>query len=415
VNSVIFVPAVRDYAEAVRRELAGLSPEQVRDLTDDLEMDLTDALADSGDQNSGASDALTLKRIAERFGDPRLYADELRAAADLPPRAGGSAPAAGGDPVPSPPSVVQRSFEELRAAALRWGRTRWWRGAVWVGRKMRPVWWVIRALAVLVLGYEALDGQGTDDLVKVIVFCVVIAASMALGQVPWGERPRRTRVLLAAFNTVAVIVTVWAALMLFVGNWSFPASGGAYAQEPYGKTAEADYCSEQLCFGGVPVRNIFAFDAEGRPLEHVQLFDQNGKPLNISTDLGWTDGPGIEQAEDGLVVMWFDPDSPLDNPELWSTYKAPNGDFYAALPARSKNGDLLWNVFPLAAHQWRFDNEAGGWRQVDAGQPAAVPPFGGKPEQVDVGSSEPPDKAEEGGEVNPEPSASAEGGSSAPE
>ena len=64
-------PTVADFATAVRRSLADLDAEDLSDLTDGLEADLADKLADGAE-----------------LGDPAAYAAELRAAAGLeaPPR-----------------------------------------------------------------------------------------------------------------------------------------------------------------------------------------------------------------------------------------------------------------------------------------------------------------------------------------
>jgi len=60
---------VTAFAKAVRRELTDLGPDTLDDLTDGLEADLADKLADG-----------------EPLGDPAAYAAELRAAAGVEPR-----------------------------------------------------------------------------------------------------------------------------------------------------------------------------------------------------------------------------------------------------------------------------------------------------------------------------------------
>ena len=62
------------YVAAVRARLDDLAPEEVEELTGGLEADLAEALAGFDETPR------------QRFGDPAAYADELRAAADLPPR-----------------------------------------------------------------------------------------------------------------------------------------------------------------------------------------------------------------------------------------------------------------------------------------------------------------------------------------
>ncbi|RMI02417.1 HAAS signaling domain-containing protein, partial [Cellulomonas triticagri] len=70
---------VADYAAEVRTHLADLPQDQVDDLTDGLEADLADALADPTGRPADMPPGLTA-----RFGAPAEYARELRAAAGLP-------------------------------------------------------------------------------------------------------------------------------------------------------------------------------------------------------------------------------------------------------------------------------------------------------------------------------------------
>jgi hypothetical protein len=67
---------------------------------------------------------------------------------------------------------------------------------------------------------------------------------------------------------------------------------------------------------GMPIDNIFAFDAAGQPIEQVQLFDQDGQPLDLTSDtsMEWWN------AQDGSMLV-------------------PSDD----VPGRAG-----WNVYPLA-------------------------------------------------------------------
>jgi uncharacterized membrane protein len=69
--ATLALPVITEFAAAVRSALSDLGPDEADDLTDGLEADLTDRLAD-GD--------------ATELGDPAAYAEELRAAAGLPHR-----------------------------------------------------------------------------------------------------------------------------------------------------------------------------------------------------------------------------------------------------------------------------------------------------------------------------------------
>ncbi|MDR2348377.1 MAG: hypothetical protein LBD90_07175 [Bifidobacteriaceae bacterium] len=400
-NTSTFVPAIQAYAEAVRDALTGLSPEQVQGLTDALEMDLTDALAD--DEGAGfdpADAALTFERITSRFGDPEVYADELRSAADLPPRsaatataeiAGAGAEAAAtpaltaatveidlgagtwadgigqGAPPAGEPRPPRRTLGEAWGdAGANWGDRRWWRALAWLGRYLRPVWWALRGLIVAWMATYWLDGVLRHPVVQVIVFCAAVGASLAAGRVDWGRRPAAQRVGMALVNALAVIAAVGLieSGSMRLGYFDPWASGEAASGD---QAAEWWNCGAALCLDGQVVTNIYAFDAEGNSIEGVQLFDQSGNPLNLlSDDLGWGGGaPGADQG-------------------LWGAYTTEDGDFYVVTPYRSAAGDPLWNVYPLAAHLWRVG--ADGWEQLDAGQRAQVPPFEGQVGSLDPSS-----------------------------
>ncbi len=69
-DSVVTAPEVRDFVAAVRMQLVDLDPDERAEITDELEADLAELLAERG---SGS------------LGDPVAYAGELRAAAGLGP------------------------------------------------------------------------------------------------------------------------------------------------------------------------------------------------------------------------------------------------------------------------------------------------------------------------------------------
>ncbi|MDR0593167.1 MAG: hypothetical protein LBG60_07935 [Bifidobacteriaceae bacterium] len=425
-NTSTVPPGVRAYAQAVRVALTGLRPDQVQDLTDSLELDLMDALTDASADTptdvlptvSTAADAassphapglaqagpdaassprapgsapavpqsggeLSLEAVAERFGAPREYADEMRAAADLPPRADltgaldgatlsdadGLAPAA----APVRPSVGLREWWRLSTA--RWQDRSGWRVATWLARALRPVWWVARALAIVGLFYSLVG----SPFLAVIAFCVVTALSLAAGRIDWRAKPLWARIGLAAVNTVTALVGgYWVLGGLIYGYWDNSGAQGAGGSHidlganpaaPWGPGDPTDYClSGGLCLGLEPVTNIFAFDAEGNPLEGVQLFDATGRPLNID--------PGLVGDELPPDLIWY-----------W-TYHSPTGETYVGVPAAAAGDpdDQLWNVFPQAVHSWQLNEATGIWEQADAGEPALVPPFPARPAQVDPSS-----------------------------
>ena len=69
---------------------------------------------------------------------------------------------------------------------------------------------------------------------------------------------------------------------------------------------------------GMPVSNLFVYDAAGDPLTDVQVYDDRGRPVRTTFDEG--------------TSPWYRPDS--DEP------------WYFA-PTASDDGRVRWNVYPL--------------------------------------------------------------------
>ncbi|MDR0627887.1 MAG: hypothetical protein LBG11_11660, partial [Bifidobacteriaceae bacterium] len=244
-STITFVPAIGQYADAVRAALTGLDYRQVQDLTDGLEMDLTDALADDpaapgadGASSEGADEdrpdgaRLTFDRLVERFGDPGVYADELRVSAGLPGRAGQAA--SGSETVElevqtaaQPEAPARRSLAEIWAVVGdKWGDKRWWRLGAWLVPVLRPVWWVARGAA---LGVFVSWRAGYYQVAALVATGLAgVAASLALAKVDWSAKSRALRVLMAVTNTVLAFLLV--VTVLTVGAAT---EAGMVAEEPY--------------------------------------------------------------------------------------------------------------------------------------------------------------------------------------
>jgi hypothetical protein len=240
---------VDTYLDAVRLELADLPAEERTELLEDVEAHLAEVAA----EQPGPLD--------ERLGTPAAYAAELRAAAGLPPRTAARQLAA--------------RFGHLRTAAERVAATRAYREVRAFAPELRPAWWVARGYLV-VLGLALL----TNDRIRAVVpvphlwnsalagFVAAVAA--VVGSVAVGRRGSYQgwqHVALAAVNVVAVL----AALNLFT---TIDDHGG----RAYYYTSEVQ---EPPVLRGPqgPIGNVFAFDADGRPLDAVRLFDDRGRSL----------------------------------------------------------------------------------------------------------------------------------------
>ena len=271
-------PDVSAFVARVRELLADLSEEDRLELTEGLEADLTDQVAEQG---GGVLD------------DPEAYARELRTAAGFEP-------------------VARRRVRLARpmsvSDALDGARTRWealvahprvapaWRVVV----ALRPAWWVLRAwvaavlIARLVPGWYAygltwLPGVPAGVGLALLAVCIVGSALVGLGRVwPGGAPGTLARTTLLLLNVAAIVALPAVNGQLDRLTWDRYSQG--YNEARWNGGAEG------LVNRGEQVCNIAAYDASGQPLTGIQLFDQAGRPLDVrcwdqrSTKVPWVLG-----------------------------------------------------------------------------------------------------------------------------
>lgn len=281
---------VTAFASAVRARLDDLPAEEVEDLVDGLEADLIERREDSD----------------EPLGDPLEYADELRAAAGLPPR---NARPSGGE--------WFGAYKRLWRNGSAWVRERRENPAVATVLDfllaLRPVWWVLRgwvAFAVTVM-FTALTpipdtAVGWGGLAAFVIVSVQWGRGRWLG---W----RWSRALKIAV-TVVVLIALPFTIGRMVHTVALASADDAYAEEvsemkPIGVNAN-----------GNPVTNLFVFDCEGNPLSGVQVFDQDGEPFTLDD---------------------YGPDAD------WLFGVDERGREIAIVPNPNTTGGAGWNVFPL--------------------------------------------------------------------
>lgn len=259
---------VTAYVGEVRRHLADLPPDVIEELTGGLDADLGDLAAES--------DA----PLEHRLGPASAYADELRAAAELPPRPPASGPRIG------PLDRLRSDVDDLHrvlAAQSWWPATRDFLIAV------RPAWWVARALLAVWLVACVMRGPGFHRSTW-LVAAVAVVVSVELGRGRWPQKP--VEVLTAIGNVVAVMVLVG-----FVSSQSLGGSDLGGEREYVGGPPTG-----VLQHDGSTVTNLFAYDSHGRPLSGVQLFDQDGNPVGVDPEQGDPFVRGPEGQEVGRLV-----------------------------------------------------------------------------------------------------------------
>lgn len=316
-------PVAEDYRLEVARVLADLPPGEAEEILDDVEVNLSEVLAE-------LDDAVTSESLRARLGTPNEYAAELRAAAGYPPlRPGGS----GGAARFGMPEIVLGGLVLATVTALV--------GGLGIGRAAD--WWVLPCFVALAVELiNALWLRGRDPGVPEVAALSITRRAQALGESVrtgrWAAQVRFVIGLQSAWwvaRAVVVGVAVGAladdawwgvgagAAALVASLWLAPRSARdrrlVWAAVPINalvagiaigviasgqlKTTETEYVGgsytgpqgpnysrngEHLLgtANGGPLANIYPFDAQGRPLQGVLLFDQNGRQLGLlNTDL----------------------------------------------------------------------------------------------------------------------------------
>ncbi|KQR12226.1 hypothetical protein [Cellulomonas sp. Leaf334] len=330
---------VAGYAAAVRRSLADLGPEQVDDLTDDLEADLAEALDDERHVAHG-------RGVLEQFGPPEEYAAELRAAAGLAPAT--AAARSGlpmGDPVQDARRLGRWTLRRLRAQA-------WWPPVESFLVALRPVWWLLRGWVVyqLVASMAGVSGWFPHNLPAFLVLVGFVVLSVQWGRGAWFRGSSVAWVATTA-NVVAVVAVL--PLLGSAQDWlgdreavydSYQAGvlGGGDPQ-----TIIQDKAVDGVVVDGMQVSNLFVYDAEGNPLTDVQVYDDRGRPVRTTFD-------------NGFEQYWFP-----EATEPWSFVSRVDSD-----------GRARWNVYPLQGaptSEFTYDDE--GLQVLPSGSTATTPPW----------------------------------------
>jgi hypothetical protein len=321
---------VRTYAAQVRAALAGLGAEQVDDLTDGLEANLADALADDRRRHGGGS-------LTDEFGSPAAYAEELRTAAGLAPTEavgpGGFRSALG--------APWRATVERARQVLTRLRATRWWPPVEDLLVALRPAWWVLRgwALAHVLLQMSGADGGVAfwlpSSMAGWVLLGLAVVASAQWGRGRWRTGPRWRRALLLLSAVLAVVTVV-----LLVG---LPDQQGKERAMLESEVAVAGRPSDGVVVDGERAFNLFVYDADGQPVDGAQVVDQRGRP--VLTDPGGND-------------RWH-------RQKYWPD-GASEPTYHVGVPG--PGGQLRWNVYPL------HSLTEGGWSYDGTGQEVVADP-----------------------------------------
>jgi hypothetical protein len=290
-------PEVAAFLARVREQLADLPAEERDELLEGLEADLSEQLAEGGE-----------------LPDSTAYAAELRTAAGLPvskPARLRTARRSVGARLDSVPDDLRRRWLAL---AQRNDLTR----RAWTFLEaLRPAWWVLRAWVAVTL-LDTMSGRW-EFVTVVPTLGVGLLGPALLGAAIWvsvligqgrlwpGSGPERTmlaRLTLAALNVFAILAP-------FTFNYpgSHPEIYESYA--PVHAVNVRD--PSVLHIGPHVIRNIYAYDVDGKPLQGVQLFDQLGRPVAVAPQSSMGDGPART-----VACPWFN-----GTTRLWNVFPLP--------------------------------------------------------------------------------------------
>lgn len=315
--------AVRVYLARVRTALADLPASEIEEILEDVRPHLAELEAELGE---GAR----VETLIERLGTPESYAAELRAAGGYP------APGEGTTQVlaTAAPSLVKPRialwglvFCALGLALLAFGATVslspdafiglllfapvfvvslvlllrggvepvlalpevvWLRDTMAKGREqedagkflrfagsLKPAWWVLCAVALIAFGLLFMLRHRSGVLLLPFLILAAVAALWVGPRVRTDRRLLWVAVPISAFVIGGALGGFGAAVDLFGrSSYSSPSS--------YYPSSADHYGTDQLFYGGREVENVYAFDAEGKPLTEVYLYDEEGRPLTLT-------------------------------------------------------------------------------------------------------------------------------------
>lgn len=317
------IPAeILAFADSVRRALSDLPGDEVDDLTDGLEADLAEEYAGENPRP---------------LPEPSAYATELRSAAGLPLRA--KTPTG----LSAALDTLGRHLDRVWNDALRSVRHNPQNAAALeFFAAITPAWWVIRAYVTAWLLLQIRnDGVVGWSPLFLLVFAIATVISVQLGRRRW------------TFPGVDIVTKtgnlIVALIVLLYGGAVFAGSPEQYAVTEDYEEAFAPEVVIPQALSEAGVGNIYAYDAQGEPLEDVQLFDQSGRPINTINTINSDDA---EVCDDYACVQ--------------------------AQPARLVTGSSVFNVFPLTMVAPPEESDFGDevdWQDIQKESPLLNAPF----------------------------------------
>ena len=243
----------------------------------------------------------TSSPLEARLGSPEAYAAELRTSAGLPPRA---------------TSTRARLWQQVAPGLRAWRERPVVAAALSFLTSVRPVWWVARAwvavCAVAVFRWDSWNAW--SDRLPVVprmgsgwlglaVLLAAVLVSVQLGRVTWGTRMRRAVI---AMNVLLVLAAVPVVQSLKLTTARDVQARSSVAVQYYESPPQTGVFAS-----GTQVRNLYAFDGQGRLLTDVRLYTDAGVPVDLQLGQDPTrrivfdvSGRGVENS---YPIRYFEP------------------------------------------------------------------------------------------------------------
>ncbi|ONI81398.1 hypothetical protein ALI144C_18830 [Actinosynnema sp. ALI-1.44] len=393
--------AVRVYLARVRTSLADLPPTEVEEILDDVRPHLAEIEAEMG---PGAR----VDALIERLGTPESYAAELRASGGYPPVAetvvaasttvtksapgraqprialwglvlctiwaGGVAFVAGHMLNPdvllillfaAPVFLVSivlvlhvgvarvRALPEVKWLVATLDRAREQESAAKTMRflgTLKPAWWVVCAVALAAFGLLLMARHRQAVLLLPFLIAIGLAAVWA-GQRVRGDRRLVWMVAPVSAFVVGGLFGGFGATVDLIGDRT------PYATASSNSPTSGQYGNGELRYRGSGVENIYAFDAEGKPLTDIYLYDEKGEPITLPRyGCRTPNGGETKSGEDNRfprprIEMTQQPSS--DAPGAYTTYETVCREtagvpFSAAIPKSTTSSSPPVSTTPSA-------------------------------------------------------------------
>ncbi|WP_328607288.1 hypothetical protein OG943_46710 [Amycolatopsis sp. NBC_00345] len=143
---------------------------------------------------------------------------------------------------------------------------------------LKPAWWVACAAVLVAFGLFLMLRHSYALLLLPFLIAAAVAVVWAGPRAPGDRRLLWIVVPVSAFVVGGGLGGV-GAMIDRVGHYSYNSGTPSYVTS---YASDDQYGNQQLRYGNEELKNVYAFDADGKPLTDVYLYDEQGRPITIT-------------------------------------------------------------------------------------------------------------------------------------